>query len=64
LCHLRIDEFGHLFEPIELIVALPGYTSNRSVEMRSDWGRKLGVARVWLLGAGVVVIALIYLLKR
>jgi len=32
--------------------------------MRSDWGRKLGVARVWLLGAGVVVIALIYLLKR
>ena len=34
------------------------------VEMRSDWSDKLGVARGWLLGVGVVVIALIYLLKR
>jgi hypothetical protein len=40
------------------------YTRLRGVEMRSDWGKKLGVARGWLMGAAVVVIALVYLLRR
>ena len=38
--------------------------SERDVEMRSDWGNKLGAARGWLMGAAVVVIALVYLLRR
>jgi hypothetical protein len=32
--------------------------------MRSDWVKKLGVARGWLMGAAVVVVALAYLLRR
>jgi hypothetical protein len=32
--------------------------------MRSDWVNKLGVMRGWLMGAAVVVVALVYLLRR
>jgi hypothetical protein len=39
-------------------------SSERDAEMRSDWGNKLGVTRGWLLGAAVVVAALVYLLRR
>lgn len=38
--------------------------SERNVEMRSDWVNKLGAVRGWLMGAAVVVIALVYLLRR
>jgi hypothetical protein len=32
--------------------------------MRSDWMKKLGLARAWLMGAAVVVVAAAYLLRR
>jgi hypothetical protein len=32
--------------------------------MRSDWAKKLGVARGWLMGAAVFVVAIVYLLRR
>jgi len=32
--------------------------------MRSDWVGKLGAVRGWLMGAAVVVIAVVYLLRR
>ena len=35
-----------------------------SVAMRSDWVDKLGRVRGWLMGAVVVVVGLVYLLRR
>jgi hypothetical protein len=32
--------------------------------MRSDWVNKLGAVRGWLLGTAVVVVGLVYLLRR
>ena len=32
--------------------------------MRSDWVNRLGTVRGWLLGAAVIVVGLVYLLRR
>ncbi len=32
--------------------------------MRSDWGNKLGTVRGWLMGTAVIVIAIVYFLRR
>jgi hypothetical protein len=48
----------------ELPSSMPGLYGLWSVEMRSDWGNKLGKVRGWLMGAAVVVIGLVYLLRR
>lgn len=32
--------------------------------MRSDWANKLGRMRGWLLGAAVIVVGFVYLLRR
>ena len=32
--------------------------------MRCDWINRLGVVRGWLLGAAVIVAALVYLFRR
>jgi hypothetical protein len=43
---------------------MPGLYCLWSVEMRSDWVDKLGRVRGWLMGAVVVVVGLVYLLRR
>lgn len=62
---LTSPEYGHMVRSVRIDrMRRRAYTAREDVEMRSDWMNKLGMARGWLLGAAVIVAALVYLVRR